>query len=632
MATDALVSLRQQLAAGRLVLFVGGDLPATITGVPGRAELAAGLAERHHLPSGLSLAATAQRVMQSGNRFAFTDFLIRQLDTLGRDPQPIHRLISRLSLSIIITTAYDNLLELAFQDSGTPINRIVRDSDLAFVDPRRPTLIKLYGDLQQRDTLIVTEDDHYSLWRSRDKEGMLDEVRRAIRSNAVLLLGHSLTDPDFHILWREGLDRMGKFALGAYAIHPGMSLDEQRIWDERMVRIVDSDPVALLAMLAGEPTSESRDLVEIIPPMHPTSLLTTPAHITADLVIWLRRRTNAPHEALIIFRPPGIPVEEQMVEGQPPEVNLDPLLLLPHTLDINAYGNALSQVLFADSRLALALIRAQERALGARTPLRLRLQLDADDPALHRIRWELLRNLQRDSFLCTRDQVHFSRYLGSSDTTPFSAHAVTLPTALVAVADPKNLHHYNLAPLDGAQQIAQAQSALAGYQVAVMPHTTLPALADQLRAGPSILYLIAHGTLLDDSSTCLYLEGSDGMAEPIRAERFTSMIAGLAVRPRLVVLASCQSAGPSDGLDSGLIALGPQLAQVGVGAVLAMHDMVAVSTVTAGMPILFDELRRHGSVDRAMAAMRNVLATRGNDWWQPVLYLRLRDGQLWPVK
>jgi hypothetical protein len=109
------------------------------------------------------------------------------------------------------------------------------------------------------------------------------------------------------------------------------------------------------------------------------------------------------------------------------------------------------------------------------------------------------------------------------------------------------------------------------------------------------------------------------------------MVAGLAVRPRLVILAACQSASSSDRPGASLIALGPRLALAGVGAVLAMHDTISVDTIVAGMPILFDELRQHGIVDRAVAAMRNVLATRGDDWWQPVLYLRLQDGRIWPA-
>ena len=72
--------LREHLASRRLTLFLGGDLPAALTGLPSRAELAGGLAQRHGLPAGLSLAATAQRAMQGGGRFAFSDYLGRQLD------------------------------------------------------------------------------------------------------------------------------------------------------------------------------------------------------------------------------------------------------------------------------------------------------------------------------------------------------------------------------------------------------------------------------------------------------------------------------------------------------------------------------------------------------------------------
>ena len=244
-------TLQNHLTTGRLALFLGADLPAALTGVPGRAELAQELAQRYGLPAGLSLAATAQRVMQGGNRFAFTDFLTRHLDTLGKAPQPLHHLLVRLPVPIIITTAYDTLLELAFHQANTPLNRVVRDSDLAFADPRRRTLIKLYGDLPQRDTLIVTEDDHYGLWRSREKEGLLDEVRRTLRGSAVLFLGYNLADPDFNLLWREVLERVGRFALGAYAVNPGLTPDAQRVWAERHVQLLELAPLALLEQLAA---------------------------------------------------------------------------------------------------------------------------------------------------------------------------------------------------------------------------------------------------------------------------------------------------------------------------------------------------------------------------------------------
>src|SRR5215218_8917585 len=120
---DSPHELAEYMTHSHLALFLGADLPTALTGLPSRADLAAGLAQRHQLPAGLSLAATAQRVMQNGNRFIFTDYLIRQLDTLGK-PLRIHQLIARFAVPLIITTAYDNLLELAFAQAGEPINRV----------------------------------------------------------------------------------------------------------------------------------------------------------------------------------------------------------------------------------------------------------------------------------------------------------------------------------------------------------------------------------------------------------------------------------------------------------------------------------------------------------------------------
>lgn len=629
--------LQEQLAANRLVLFLGADMPAELTGLPSRAELANGLAQYYQLPTAPSLAATAQRVMQAGNRFAFTDYLIRRLDTSGRTPQAFHQLLAQLPLPTIVTTAYDNLLELALQQAGRALNRVVRASDLAFIDPRRLTLIKLYGDLQQRDTLVVTEDDHYGLWRNPEKEGLLDEVRRAMRGNAVLFLGYNLADPDFRLLWQEVLERMGRFALGAYAVNPEMPADEREVWAERMVRIIDSDPLALLAALGEvpEPAIQNAAAPDSFagkaqhPGGSPVSLIDQTR--VAELVLWLRQRADTGYEALVTLRLPDSAVDDHLIEGEPPIVNLDPFLLLPDTSDIETYGNTLRRILFADLRLSFAIVRAQERALGAGIPLRFRLQLDADDPALNSIRWELLQDPQHGHFLCTREQVRFSRYLsGAGSMSLSSERALTgSRTALIAVANPVDIQDYGLAPLDEQAQLKQATVALKGYKVTPLPQASFSTLIDELRTGPAILYLIAHGSQLDDGNTGVYLADADGKAMVIPAYRFASAIAGLASRPRLIVLAACQSAGQTGLPENNLIALAPQLAQAGVGAVIAMNDNVSVSTVTAGMPIVFDELRQHGSIDQAVAAMRNVLATRGDDWWQIVLYLRLRDGQLW---
>ena len=104
--------------------------------------------------------------------------------------------------------------------------------------------------------------------------------------------------------------------------------------------------------------------------------------------------------------------------------------------------------------------------------------------------------------------------------------------------------------------------------------------------------------------------------------------------PRLVVLASCQSAGVGDDRrsdDGGVLAaLGPRLAEAGVPAVLAMQGDVSMATSRRFMPVFFRELQRDGQIDRAMAAARGAVRDR-HDWWVPALFMRLRSGRIWYV-
>lgn len=249
--------LMDALARHTLVLLIGADLPREITGIPSRADLALALARRHGVDSSLSLAEVAQRIGQGGNRYTFTASILEALDGAARTPQEFHLRVAKLvqdhGIETVMTTAYDNLLELAFQQSGMGINRVVRASDVSFVDPARPTLIKLYGDAQQRDTLVITDRDHLDLLRDRDREDVLDEARRAFRRNTVYIVGHDLSDPDFRFLFDQVAE--SRFARLAYAVWPGLLPAEVQMWRDRGIVILDSDPLDLLMSAAQAPAS-----------------------------------------------------------------------------------------------------------------------------------------------------------------------------------------------------------------------------------------------------------------------------------------------------------------------------------------------------------------------------------------
>jgi hypothetical protein len=268
-----LPELTEALERGAMALFIGADLPREVTGLPPRADLARELAHRKRgalarVDESLTLAEVAQRVGRAGKRWEFTAFIRDALDTAGRPPQPFHQRIVELikthRIETIITTAYDNMLELAFQEAGAGINRVVRGSDVSFVNPDRPTLIKLYGDAQQPDTLVITDRDHSDLLRDRDREPLLDEVRRALRLNTVLFLGYNLADPDFRFLFDQIAE--SRFARVAYAVWPGLPEADVRMWRDRGIVILDTDPLGILGEIAAQPVPHSRPEATITVP------------------------------------------------------------------------------------------------------------------------------------------------------------------------------------------------------------------------------------------------------------------------------------------------------------------------------------------------------------------------------
>jgi hypothetical protein len=241
--------LTQALQHSPLALFIGGDLPQAVTGVPSRAALAQALAQRHGLDAGASLARVAQQVGRGGWRREFTVFLREQLQ--GARPQPFHQgvvdVVREYDVKIIVTTAYDDLLRRAFEDDGVPVEVVWKDAQLAVAFQDRPLIIKLYGDpLADVESLVVTEDDHLDLARDRAREDMLDEVKRALQRHTVLFLGYDLSDPDFRLLWREVLSRAGDLHRRAFAVWPGLPEAEVEVWADRGIVIMDADPWGLV--------------------------------------------------------------------------------------------------------------------------------------------------------------------------------------------------------------------------------------------------------------------------------------------------------------------------------------------------------------------------------------------------
>lgn len=243
-------NLAETLAEGSLALWIGGDLPASLTGAPTHQALADGLAQRFGLTPGASLAQVTQRLARRGQRWEFTDYLQTALSAAGRHPRPWHTLLASLPAQHFITTAYDDLFGQALRSSGRPFDHLVQPGQVALRTPRAVSLIQLYGWVAQPETLVVTENDHLQLWENAAKKALLDRVRAILEEHHLLVLGQDLADPTFKQLWAATLGRLGNLTPAAFFVAPGLPAEEQAIWEDRHVHIVGAEPLAVIQGLA----------------------------------------------------------------------------------------------------------------------------------------------------------------------------------------------------------------------------------------------------------------------------------------------------------------------------------------------------------------------------------------------
>lgn len=246
--------IAEKLTQRRLAFFLGADLPQSITGVDSRGAVAAKLSNRYNIEPGKSLATVAQLVMTHGNRHDFTQFLLDRLQLCDPSPHPFYDLIAQLikkgQPEWIITTAYHRLLEKSLRDNRCPSNTVVNDSNLSFINPNQPTILKLYGDIQQPTSLVVTEQDQNQLSRGRfpDKRDMVDEIRPLFRRNSMLFIGYELSDPSVSAFFDEVAG--DRFQPSSYAVCSGLSqLAVNSFESNRGLKILHGDPMAVVQHL-----------------------------------------------------------------------------------------------------------------------------------------------------------------------------------------------------------------------------------------------------------------------------------------------------------------------------------------------------------------------------------------------
>lgn len=211
-----------------------------------------GIRDRHDsLPDDLIRAAN--------DKHASTKELIRILDHLmslaweqrrTRVSAEPYGVLASLPLSVYITADQSNLLVTALRELGkepkiclAPWNDDLLNTELVKVsaepDTQHPLVYHLFGNLQEPDSLVLTEDDFfdYLIGITRNNDKIPSIIRERLTDTSLLFLGFRMEDWYFRVFFRTLMDNLSTRRRKRH-VHVAVQIapEEDRLLDPRRAR------------------------------------------------------------------------------------------------------------------------------------------------------------------------------------------------------------------------------------------------------------------------------------------------------------------------------------------------------------------------------------------------------------
>ena len=247
--------------------------------LPSGAELATYLAVPYGYPEAdLDLLRVSQWVDLVSSPRALVDELH---GVFSRDyrPNKLHRFLAELPQrlrdegrgvcgQLVLTTNYDDVLELAFAAAGEPVDVVAyeaRPNGRRFVDllpdgerveiddparyrefalEERSVILKIHGDVNRddsdRDTFVVTEDHYIDYLAGESVRALIPAyLMRRLRESDILFLGYSMRDWNLRVILRQIWSEQG-LSTGGWSIQLRPSEVDQRFWARQRIEILDA--------------------------------------------------------------------------------------------------------------------------------------------------------------------------------------------------------------------------------------------------------------------------------------------------------------------------------------------------------------------------------------------------------
>jgi hypothetical protein len=134
---------------------------------------------------------------------------------VGKKPSPVLRALAELDFPLVATTNYDKLFEAALYAAGKSpvVSSYGKDRNVKTVDydedppnPEHPFLFKIHGDIDDRKSIVITDEDYIDFILRMSDNGMYNPIPETFsyyfKKWPTLFIGYSLMDYNLRLLFK----------------------------------------------------------------------------------------------------------------------------------------------------------------------------------------------------------------------------------------------------------------------------------------------------------------------------------------------------------------------------------------------------------------------------------------------
>lgn len=171
------------------------------------------------------------------SRTKLIELLAKELHINQLKPGKTHRSFCDLYFDTICTTNFDFLIEQTLNEKHIPFSMIVSEERLPINTHEKTKLIKLHGDFNHPERMVITEHD-YDTYIEKNKI-LSTYISNFFITKTLLLIGYSFDDSDIRTLWQIIGSRLGKLSTPAYVVLVNASPIEIARFERRNIKVIN---------------------------------------------------------------------------------------------------------------------------------------------------------------------------------------------------------------------------------------------------------------------------------------------------------------------------------------------------------------------------------------------------------